>query len=102
MKASLEDTTLRLSSTGDILSTNVAAIRPLMLTLLSDHPDATSVVLDLEASRVIDSQGLNLLIALYRECERRSLPFRVVNPSPDIQRLFSFLNLTERFGLSTK
>jgi ABC-type transporter Mla MlaB component len=99
MQASLENDTLRLAFDGDILSTNVAAHRFALLSHLAAHPTATTVIADIALSKVIDSQGLNLLIALYRECERRKLAFHVENPASDIQRLFIALKLAERFGL---
>jgi anti-anti-sigma factor len=86
---------------GDILSTNVAETRVALLGHLAAYPMATAVVADLSQSNLIDSQGLNLLVALYRECERRQMSFRVENPVPEIQRLFTALKLAERFGLTT-
>ncbi len=99
MKTTLNDGVIRFTFSGDILSTNVQEIRPKLISGLDQHPDAKMVVVDLAACRIIDSMGLNLLIALYRESEKRSLSFRAENPCGDVTRLFSFLNLTERFGL---
>lgn len=99
MQAHLDQGTLRLAFAGDILSTNVAQQRVALLGHLAAHPAATAIVADLTLARAIDSQGLNLLIALYRECERRQLAFRAENPAPEILRLFIALKLAERFGL---
>jgi len=99
MKATLEGTTLRLAFSGDIISTNVDELRTNLLSQIDSNPTATYVIGDVAACKIIDSRGLNLLIALYRECDRRKLGFSIENPSPDIYRLLSFLNLTERFGL---
>ena len=99
MQAHLENGTLRLAFAGDILSTNVAQKRLALLAQLAAHPTATAIVADLTLSRAIDSQGLNLLIALYRECERRHLAFHAENPAPEVLRLFIALKLAERFGL---
>ncbi len=99
MQAHLDHGTLRLAFAGDILSTNVAQQRVALLSHLAAHPTAAGIVADLTHARAIDSQGLNLLIALYRECERRQLSFRAENPAPEILRLFIALKLAERFGL---
>jgi anti-anti-sigma factor len=99
MQTQFQNNTLRLLFPGDILSTNVGEIRVALLGHLSAYPMAGAVIADLGLSNLIDSQGLNLLVALFRECERRQVSFRVENPVPDIQRLFTALKLAERFGL---
>ncbi len=99
MHFALHDTTLHITFAGDILSTRVAALRTELLAGLSAHPGAKFVVADLAAAAVIDSQGLNLLVALLRECERRGIAFRVDKPSPDVHRMLTMLNLAARFGL---
>lgn len=100
MQTILDASTLRIVFAGDILSTNVAALRAELLLALGAHPDAAAVVADLANARVVDSQGINLLLALYRETERRKVAFRVENPSAEIRRLFDLLNLAGRFGLN--
>lgn len=99
MNTTFNNETIRFTFDGDILSTNVQAIRPELIAGLDQYAGAKAVVVDLAACRIIDSMGLNLLIALYRESEKRKLTFRAENPCSDVTRLFSFLNLTERFGL---
>ncbi|MCS7008620.1 MAG: STAS domain-containing protein [Chthoniobacterales bacterium] len=99
MKSTLEDTTLRISFDGDLLSTNVHDLRPKLFQALEANPDATTLHADLKNCKVIDSMGLNLLIALYRECEKRKISFKAINVSPEVKRLFGFLNLTSRFGV---
>jgi anti-anti-sigma factor len=99
MQTQFQNNSLRLVFPGDILSTNVAETRVALLGHLAAYPMASTVIADLGQSNLIDSQGLNLLVALYRECERRHAAFRVENPVPDIQRLFFALKLAERFGL---
>ena len=59
----------------------------------------TKVEANLAEARIVDSMGFNLLIALFRECEKRHLGFRVTQPSPEVLRLIRFLNLHDRFGL---
>ena len=100
MHAALTDTTLRVTFDGDLLSSNVDALRAEILAALTLHAaSARTLAADLAASRLVDSKGLNLLIALYRESQHRKLAFRVENPSADVRRLFSLLKLNERFGL---
>lgn len=99
MHASLHDSSLLFTVAGDLLSTNVATVRADLLTALDRHTSATSVVVNLAAARTVDSQGLNLLISLLRECERRKLELRITEPQSQVHRLLSYLNLASRFGL---
>ena len=100
MQALLTQTTLRLTFDGDLLSTNVDTLRNEILAALAAHSGAQSIVADLAHCRLVDSKGVNLLIALYRESEHRKLAFKVENPSADVRRLLTLLNLTTRFGLT--
>jgi anti-anti-sigma factor len=99
MQTQINDYTLRVTFPGDLLSTNVAALRTELLSHLDKEATATTIIADLSNAKVVDSQGLNLLIALLRESERRKLTFRVENPHPEIRRMFTLLNLNLRFGL---
>jgi anti-anti-sigma factor len=99
MKSSFHDSLLHLEFDGDLLSTNVAALRAELLPLFEQHSAARGVVADLGRAQKVDSQGLNLLVALHRETERRGLSFRVENPTSDIRRLITLLNLGPRFGV---
>ena len=101
MQALLTQTTLRLTFDGDLLSTNVDALRNEILAALAQHPGAQTIVANLSNCRLVDSKGVNLLIALYRESEHRKLAFMVENPTADVRRLLMLLNLTTRFGLAT-
>lgn len=100
MKIDLTTPALRVTFAGDLLSTNIDTIRTEILAALTAHSSAQSVIADLENSHLVDSKGVNLLIALYRETQRRNIGFQVVNPSADVRRLLGLLNLNERFGLS--
>lgn len=99
MQATVVDSTLRVVFDGDLLSTNVAALRGELLGILEKHPGARSIVADIARARVVDSQGLNLLVALLREAERRQAAFRVENVSDELRRLLTLLNLSARFGV---
>ncbi len=99
MHSDLTDSTLRLLFDGDILSTEIATLRPLLLGCLDSSTGVSALVADLSASKIVDSQGLNLLMALLHETERRKWTFRVENADPDLRRLFTVLNLNSRFGI---
>ncbi len=100
MKATLTASNLRIVFDGDLLSTNVAALRTELLAHIQNHPEASTIIADLSRASFVDSQGLNLIIALFRESERRKVTFRVENPGPEVRRLLTLLNLNERLGIA--
>jgi anti-anti-sigma factor len=100
MKIALTATTLKITFSGDLLSTNIDALRTEILAALTEHSSTQTVVADLSNARLVDSKGVNLLLALYRETQRRKIDFRAENPSADVRRLLALLNLQERFGLT--
>jgi anti-anti-sigma factor len=99
MKTSFHASALCLEFEGDLLSTNIASLRTEILGILEAHPTAQSLVADIRAANKVDSQGLNLLVALLREAERRGIGFRVENANADIRRLITLLKLATRFGI---
>ena len=99
MQVTLTATTLRITFDGDLLSTNIDAQRTEILAAMAQNPSAQTIVADLTHSRQVDSKGVNLLIALYRETQNRKLSFRAENPTADVRRLLNLLKLNERFCL---
>ena len=91
--------TLVINFPHPILSTNVAELRTTLAKQFTDNPNCLGVEVNLEHCPTIDSSGLNRLAAVYRECIKREIPFKVTNPSQDIHRLLTILKLNERFGL---
>jgi len=63
MQATLTDTTLRVTFDGDLLSTNIDALRTEILAAMAQYPSAQTIVADLTHARLVDSKGFNLLIA---------------------------------------
>ena len=100
MQATFTANTLRITFDGDLISSNVDALRTQILFAMAQHPSAQTIVTDLINARMIDSKGINLLIALYRETQSRKISLIAENPTADIRRLLGLLKLSERFGLS--
>lgn len=61
--------------------------------------DGRACVLDLARVKMIDSQGINLLIAAYRACAKVGRALRLANVSAEQRKLLAYLNLATRFGL---
>jgi anti-anti-sigma factor len=84
----------------NLLSTNVQSLRKSLLEQLTAASQLQGVVADLSSVSQIDSQGLNLLVGLYRECQRRGVSVKATGASVDIVRLLGYVNLAGLFGLA--
>jgi anti-anti-sigma factor len=82
----------------DLLSTNVQSLGIAMLPHINAE-DKKPCVLDLTQVRMIDSQGINLLIAAYRACAKVGRVLRLANVSAEQRKLLTYLNLATRFGI---
>ena len=90
---------------GDILSTNVDALRVELFELL-ERPDIAradwSVLrLDLADAQMVDSMGLNLIVALVRMLQTRGVRLEVRVLNLNIQRTFMFTRLDKQLDLIT-
>ncbi|MGB0370033.1 MAG: STAS domain-containing protein [Opitutales bacterium] len=99
MKKEYSDNTLTIQMEENLVSSvssNILQTWKEWLAELSETPD---IVIDIEKCEIIDSEGINLIIGLYRECTSNSRNFQVTNPSAENLRLFGILKLSRIFGL---
>jgi len=89
--------TLEITLPGDLLSTNAEPIRTEFLALLETPavkaPHWDTLKLDLTAAKMVDSVGLNLIVAIYKETQKRKAKMAVLVSNPNIQRTFLFTRL---------
>jgi anti-anti-sigma factor len=95
-----DDVTLNLAFEEDLTSTTVRHLQKQCLEALDKAGDAARVVADISMVEMIDSQGLNFLLGLYQDAHEHSRQFKVTGASPANERLFSFVNLRDRFGMA--
>jgi anti-anti-sigma factor len=90
-----EEITLVVS--GNILSTNVQEVRQKVLDILTQNetgnPAWKRLTIDLLAAQMIDSTGLNFLVAVTRHVKKRGIELKLVVSSPNISKSFSFIRL---------
>ena len=98
MKHDINGSELVIHIDKDLLSTTVNECTEEIKPLLEN--DVGSVAIDLSSVSTVDSQGLNFLVGLYQESTRADRTFKVTGASPSLVRLFSFVKLNERFGIS--
>lgn len=90
-----EDRRQRLDIAGDILSTSSESIRQqLTVCLDAAGPSAIGVFdLNLRATRMVDSVGLNLLVWLIKQVNERGGKLRIWVADPNLLRVFQFTRL---------
>lgn len=102
MNTQLENPTKILTVTvpGDLLSTNANAVREELFRLLEPpagtEGDWLTLRIDLTKAQMIDSVGLNLLVAVVRTLKARNRRTQAVISNPNILRTFQFTRLDQQ------
>lgn len=82
---------------GNILSTNVQEVRQKILDVITksetEGPQWKQLHLDLTAAQMIDSTGLNFLVALLRHVKKRGSELKISVSSTNISKSFNFIRL---------
>jgi len=82
---------------GNILSTNVQEVRQKVLDVLNQNetgnPLWKRLHLDLTAAQMIDSTGLNFLVAVTRHVKKRGIELKISVSSPNISKRINFIRL---------
>jgi len=99
MNHRIENGTIILSMQEDLLSSNVELLRAACKNAIENTNDVQNLQVDLSVTKIVDSKGLNLLIGLYQEANRRNWKFKVTGVSTEISQLLSFVKLAGHFGL---
>jgi anti-sigma B factor antagonist len=83
---------------GDLTSSTAPVLRPEVQTLLADG--AKELVFDLGATRMVDSQGIGLLIATHNSLSSAGGRLEVVNVSADVLSLLKAMRLDRHFSIA--
>ena len=85
------DVTLTLDS--DLTESNIERYLTQARHLLAHAPPTRPFVLDIRATRVIDTPGVNLLLGLRRECDKDGRTFEITGSTEPIEKLFTLYQL---------
>jgi len=97
MNYQADESRLVLRFEEDLISTTVKKLLVSCRHAIEISSDVGTVVADLSEVEMIDSQGLNLLITLYKDAQDARKDFSVCGASPANAKLLAFVNLQERF-----
>ena len=96
---------LNISVPGDILSTNAESLRTDIFGVLESAPIKASpwslMKIDLTLAKMVDSAGLNLLVAVVKAVKSRGGKVGVTIGSQNIKRTFSFTRLDQQIEVTT-
>jgi anti-anti-sigma factor len=94
-----ERRTLRIEFPGDILSTNAEALRAEVFGILNAPGTQTAgwdlLAADLEAARMVDSVGLNLLVSIIKAVQARGKKAQILTSSAHVRRALRFTRLDQ-------
>ena len=94
---------LTLTVPGDILSTNADPLREQIFQLLGSEAIGQAawgkLQLNLTAARMVDSVGLNLVVALIKAVKQRGATVQVNLANKNVQRTFMFTRLDQQVDL---
>ena len=100
------DHTLSVTIPGDLLSTNAEQTRIEIFALFETEAVKTAgwttLQVDLTAAKMVDSVGLNLIVAIYKEAQKRRAKTIAVISNPNIQRTFLFTRLDKHLQVIMK
>lgn len=86
---------LSYTSPGNVTSTNVEQFWQSVEPLIAELSPGDVLDLDLRVSRIIDSVGLNVIVKVIREANKRSARVRVRVGSESLRRLCRFTRLDQ-------
>jgi anti-anti-sigma factor len=89
--------TLRIQ--GDLLSTNAKEVRDAVSDLLAQPEQfrsLKSLLLDVSSARMIDSVGLNLIVAILRAVKQAGAEMKIRQGDPNVQRILLFTRLDQQ------
>ena len=96
--------TLTVAFPGDVLSTNVDALRQETFAVLEAPEIKNSgwkvFRLDLTAAKMVDSAGLNLIVSIIKAVKARGGSVRATVGNPNVYRTFIFTRLDKQLDLA--
>ncbi|WP_221029886.1 STAS domain-containing protein [Actomonas aquatica] len=78
---------------GDVLSTNVNSFREAIMPQVEALTPNRTLTIDLRASRLIDSVGLNLLVSAIKSARSRQGSITILVGNASVRRILSFTRI---------
>jgi len=99
----LENKLLTVHVSGDLISTNAEKLRIGICELLKASEGApqkwNTFQLDLTGAKMIDSVGLNVIVAVLKRVRQRAAKMQITYSDPNVFRTFTFTRLDKHLEL---
>ena len=99
MNHTIENQTCNVVFEEGIISTKVQSLRTFFVELLKKLKEVKNLILDFKEVNIVDSQGLNFLIGLYVECEKRKIDLKIIHCNSTNRKLFGIFKLDKMLGV---
>lgn len=100
MKAALNNNDLIIHFEEPLISTTVYGLQQACQSELALNTDLNAVKVDLSRVEMIDSLGLNFLVGLFGDVQKRGGCFEVTGVSESNRKLFELVNLQAHIKLN--
>ncbi len=100
MKVIVNEQTLELVFEKDLVASNLDEQTKTIKNSLKENTDVKKVSLNFENVKELDSLGINLVIATFKEADEKKKEFSIFNTSTSIKNLFHLFKLHTYFDIS--
>ena len=100
MKVIVNEQTLELVFEKDLVASNLDEQTKTIQNSLKENTDVKKVSLNFENVKELDSLGINLVIATFKEADEKKKDFNIFNTSTSIKNLFHLFKLHTYFDIS--
>jgi anti-sigma B factor antagonist len=100
MEFKLQGDVLTMTLDANLVAANLDRYQAETREVFTKYPEARIMEFDLANVTEIDSLGINLVVAIYKEISGRGLTFRVTNSSRQIKNLFKLFKLSSYFEVA--
>jgi len=99
ISSSIQNNDFVLRFEGNIIAAQVPQMAEEIKEILLEDEEYGTVVADLSQVEYIDSNGITLIIAMYRSVESEGKSFRVIGAREEISNLFKIIQLDRIFNI---
>ena len=102
MKVRRENGKLFLIPESDLIASRIEELRDYFAEQLEQHPDVSSVLLDVSGTAFVDSLGVNLIVGLYRQVTSADKTIEIIGAGESFMKVADFFRLTSLFSVRSE
>lgn len=102
MELKTDSDTLILIPETDLVASHIVRLRDYFLDALTDHPKVSTVILQADNIKTVDSLGVNLIIGIYRQVSSESKIFKITGAGDRLLKVAEFFHFSALFSITGK